>query len=136
MALHARHRARTLYIYPAEALTDIFIGPDAAFACLEILALIVMNQNPEAQLWQGRRSKSDFSVVFEQVTYTPQLEAKRQGLPPDDAQKRCAETPTVQLTFSPPVAQQAERPLGGSQRELHQFGRMTATAASPTHTLT
>ena len=78
-------RAGTLYTYPAEALTGIYIGPDAAFACLEIRALIVMNQNPAVQLWQGRRSKSDFSVVFEQVTYTPHLEAKRRGLLPDGA---------------------------------------------------
>ena len=28
----------------------------------------------------------------------------------------------LQLTFLPPAAHQAERPLGGSQRELHPFG--------------
>lgn len=73
-------KAGTLYTYPAEALTGIFIGPDAAFASFEILALIIMNQNPSVQLWQGRRSKSEFSVEFEPVTYTPYLEAKRLGL--------------------------------------------------------
>ncbi len=78
-------KAGTRYTYPAEALTGIFIGPDAGFASFEILALIVMNQNPQTQLWQGRRSKSDFSVVFEPVTYTPHLEAKRRGLLPKDA---------------------------------------------------
>jgi hypothetical protein len=78
-------KAGTLYTYPAEALTGVFVGPDAAFASFEILALIVMNQNPEVQLWQGRRSKSDFSVKFELVTYTSHLEAKRLGLLPSDA---------------------------------------------------
>ncbi|UDF36839.1 UNVERIFIED_ORG: DUF2971 domain-containing protein [Shinella sp. XGS7] len=77
--------AGTLYTYPAQALTGIYVGPDAAFASFEILALIAMNQNPEVQLWQGRRSKSDFSVVFEPVTYTPHLEAKRLGLLSGDA---------------------------------------------------
>lgn len=72
--------AGTVYTYPAEALTGVFIGPDAGFASFEIAALIVMNQNPEVKLWQGQRSKSDFSVVFQQVTYTPHLEAKRRGL--------------------------------------------------------
>ncbi|WP_374479331.1 DUF2971 domain-containing protein [Zoogloea sp.] len=78
-------KAGTLYTYPAEALTGIFIGPDAAFASFEILALIIMNQNPGVQLWQGRRSQSEFSVEFEPVTYTPHLEAKRLGLLPRDA---------------------------------------------------
>lgn len=77
--------AGTLYTYPARALTGIFVGPDAAFASFEILALIILNQNPEVQLWQGHRSKSDFSVVFEPVTYTPHLDAKRRGLLPGDA---------------------------------------------------
>lgn len=79
------NEARTIYTYPAEALTGVFIGPDAAFASFEILALIVMNQNPGVKLWQGQRSKSEFSVVFDQVTYTPHLEARRRGLLPGDA---------------------------------------------------
>lgn len=78
-------QAGTLYTYSAEALTGVFIGPDAAFASFEILALIVMNQNPTVQLWQGKRSMSEFSIVFEPVTYTPHLEAKRRGLLDGDA---------------------------------------------------
>lgn len=79
------NEAGTIFGYPAEALTGVFIGPDAGFASFEIVALIVMNQNPNVQLWQGHRSKSDFSVVFERVTYTPHLEAKRSGLLQGDA---------------------------------------------------
>lgn len=80
-----RHQAGTAYTYPAEALTGIYMGPDAAFASFEITALIVANQNPGVQLWRGERSKSDFSVVFESVTYTSHLEAKHRGLLPRDA---------------------------------------------------
>jgi hypothetical protein len=80
------NEAGTVYTYPAEALTDVFLGPDAGFTSLEIIALIVMNQNSSVRLWRGRRSKSEFSVVFDSVTYMPHLEAKRCGLlRPDDA---------------------------------------------------
>jgi hypothetical protein len=72
--------AGTIYTYPAKSLSGIYIGPDAGFASFEIIALIVMNQNPEVKLWQGKRSKSEFSVVFEQVTYMSHLEAKHSGL--------------------------------------------------------
>lgn len=78
-------KAGTLYTYAPEALTGVFMGPDAAYASFEIIALIVMNQNPGVQLWKGRRSKSDFSVIFEPVAYTPHVEAKRLGLVPRDA---------------------------------------------------
>lgn len=75
----------TIYNYTAEALSGLYIGPDASFSSLEILSLIVMNQNPQVKIWQGQRSKSDFSVVFQEVTYTPHLEAKRRGLLQDNA---------------------------------------------------
>jgi hypothetical protein len=76
------NRAGTVYKYPAEALTGIYIGPDTTHASLEIVALIITNQNPDVKIWQGKRSKSDFSVVFEHITYTPHIEAKRLGLLP------------------------------------------------------
>ena len=79
------NQAGTIYTYPAKALTGLFMGPDAGFALFEIAALILMNQNPGVKLWQGRRNKSDFSVVFEDVTYTPHLDAKRRGLLAGDA---------------------------------------------------
>jgi hypothetical protein len=69
--------AGTLYHYPAESLSGIYIGPDAPFSNLEIIALILGGQNQETQLWQGRRSKTSFSVEFEPIKYIPHIEAKR-----------------------------------------------------------
>lgn len=68
------------YTYSSSALTGIYFGPDMPHAALEIIALILAGQNEHVQLWQGSRSKSNFSVEFRPVTYTPHLEAKRKGL--------------------------------------------------------
>jgi Protein of unknown function (DUF2971) len=73
-------QAGIAYSYPSNALTGVYIGPDANFASFEIIALIIANQNPSVKLWQGHRSKSEFQVDFELATYVPYLEAKRQGL--------------------------------------------------------
>jgi len=77
-------KAGTVYTYPTEALTGVFIGPDAPYSTLEIIALVLAGQNPEVQLWQGKRSKSAFTVIFEPVTYTSHIEAKRLGLLPPE----------------------------------------------------
>ena len=79
------NQAGTAYTYPPEALSGVYMGPDAAFASFEIIALILAGQNPDVQLWKGIRSKSEFSVAFEPVTYTPHIEAKRLGRTPGDA---------------------------------------------------
>lgn len=79
------NEAGTVYTYPPETLTGVFMGPEAAFASFEIIALIIANQNPAVQLWQGKRSRSEFSVVFEPVTYTSHIEAKRLGRTTGDA---------------------------------------------------
>ena len=77
----ALHReAGTAYTYPSEALKGIYLGPEASFTTFEIVALILAGQNEEVKLWQGKRSKADFSVDFELVTYTSHLEARRLGL--------------------------------------------------------
>lgn len=70
----------TAYTYETEALTGVYFGPEAAFSSIEIIALILAGQNTQVKFWRGQRSKSDFTVDFEQVTYTPHLEAKRLGL--------------------------------------------------------
>jgi hypothetical protein len=72
--------AGTAYTYDSSALTGVYLGPEASFASFEIIALILVGQNPNVQLWQGHRSRSDFSVVFEPVTYTSHAEAKKLGL--------------------------------------------------------
>ena len=77
-ALHKE--AGTAYTYPADALTGVYLGPEASFTTFEIIALILAGQNEHVKLWTGTRSKADFSVDFEPATYTPHLEAKRRGL--------------------------------------------------------
>jgi hypothetical protein len=76
------NEAGTVYHYPAEAITGVYIGPDAPLASLEIIALILSGQNPGVQIWRGRRSRSAFSVEFDSVSYTSHTDAKRQGLIP------------------------------------------------------
>ncbi|WP_429220340.1 DUF2971 domain-containing protein [Aeromonas veronii] len=72
--------AGTAFCYESTALTGVYFGPDMSFSAIEIIALILAGQNEHVQLWQGRRSKSCFSVDFQRVTYTPYLEAKRMSL--------------------------------------------------------
>ena len=72
--------AGTAFGYPDTALKAIYFGPDISFTSFEIIALILQGQNAHAKLMKGTCSKSDFSVLFEEVTYTPHLEAKKLGL--------------------------------------------------------
>lgn len=72
--------AGTAYHYPAEALTGVYFGPEASLTSFEIIALVLAGQNEHVNLWKGIRSKSNFSVRFEHVTYTTHIEAKRRGL--------------------------------------------------------
>lgn len=73
-------KASTAYVYDSDALTGIYLGPEMPFSRLEIVALILKGQNEFVQLWQGRRSAETFKVEFDPITYTPHLEAKRNGL--------------------------------------------------------
>jgi len=70
----------TAYTYPAEALVGVYMGPESSFTAFEIVALILAGQNEHVKLWKGSRSRSEFAVAFEPVTYTPHLEAKRRSL--------------------------------------------------------
>jgi hypothetical protein len=77
-AIHAQ--AGTRYTYPTECLTGVYFGPDISRESLEIICLILGGQNETVKFWCGKRSTTEFKVVFEHFTYTPHLEAKRQGL--------------------------------------------------------
>jgi hypothetical protein len=70
----------TEYGYPSSVLTGVYFGPDMEYAATEIIALILAGQNEHVKLWKGSRSKESFSVEFQQITYTPYLEAKRKGM--------------------------------------------------------
>lgn len=74
------NQAGTPYTYAAETLVGVYMGPESSFTAFEIVALILASQNEHVQLWKGARSRSEFVVDFEPVTYTTHLEAKRRGL--------------------------------------------------------
>jgi hypothetical protein len=67
--------AGTSVTYPAECLTGVYLGPEIDFESLEIICLILQSQNPHVKFWKGTRSKTEFKVDFEQVTYTSFLAA-------------------------------------------------------------
>lgn len=69
----------TAYVYPADALTGVYFGPRASYTSLEVVALILKGQNENVKLWKGSVSQTAFEVIFEPVTYTSYLDAKRQG---------------------------------------------------------
>jgi hypothetical protein len=77
-AIHAQ--ANTRYTYPADSLTGVYFGPDISEESKEIICLILGGQNEIVKFWQGKLSKTEFKVEFEQITYTPHLDAKRRGL--------------------------------------------------------
>jgi hypothetical protein len=47
---------------------------------LEIICLIINGQNPNVRFWEGKRSKIEFKVDFNEFTYTSFLKAKELGL--------------------------------------------------------
>lgn len=77
-AIHAA--AGTEYVYPANALTGVYFGPDIKPQPLEIVCLILQGQNKGVRFWRGHRSNTEFRVLFEEFTYTSFAEAKAQGL--------------------------------------------------------
>jgi hypothetical protein len=77
-ALH--NVAGTQYIYPPEALTGVYFGPDIDNESLEIVCLVLAGQNESVRFYKGSRSTTEFRVLFEEFTYTSYLEAKKLGL--------------------------------------------------------
>ena len=72
--------ANVLFTYPAEALKAVYFGPNIDRLALDIVCVILAGQNPDVELWVGRRSDREFKVEFEQKTYTPYIVAKRLGI--------------------------------------------------------
>jgi len=77
-AIHAV--AGTQFTYLSEALTGVYFGPDIDTKSMEIVCLVLSGQNERVRFWRGRRSTTEFKVLFEEFTYTSYLEAKRKGL--------------------------------------------------------
>ncbi|MDR4485590.1 MAG: DUF2971 domain-containing protein [Nitrospirales bacterium] len=72
--------AGTQYIYPPNALTGVYFGPDIDNDSLEIVCLILAGQNENVRFYKGARSTSEFRVLFKELTYTSYLQAKKLGL--------------------------------------------------------
>jgi hypothetical protein len=68
--------AGTAYIYPTEALTGVYFGPNMAFEIIEIICLVLKGQNPHAKFYKGKRSEITFKVEFEEINYTSCIEAQ------------------------------------------------------------
>jgi len=68
----------TAYRYPAEWLTGVYFGPRMGMEWCEIICLILQTQNSRVKFWRGRRSEKEFKVVFEQLSYTPSADVKRE----------------------------------------------------------
>ena len=79
-AIH--HAAGTQFGYSASSLTGVYFGPDIDRQSLEIICLILAGQNDSVRFWSGSRSTTNFSVLFEEFSYVPHLQAKEQGLVP------------------------------------------------------
>ncbi|WP_366929390.1 DUF2971 domain-containing protein [Polaromonas sp.] len=77
-AIHAQ--TGTKFVYDSECLTGIFFGPDISQDSLKIICLILGGRNESVKFWRGRRSTTEFKVVFAHFVYTPTIEAKRRGL--------------------------------------------------------
>lgn len=72
--------ADSLYGYPSDSLTGVYMGPEIGPRSLEIICLILKNQNLTVKFWRGKRSTTKFKIEFEPFEYTPYLEAARLGL--------------------------------------------------------
>jgi len=73
-------KAGTLFSYKPEALKAVYFGPDIERQALEIVCLILAGQNSDVELWEGKRSETEFKTQFSFFTYTSHIEAKRKGL--------------------------------------------------------
>ncbi len=70
----------TEYVYPAEALTGVYFGPDIENSAVEIVCLILAGQNENVRLWKGSRSSTEFRVTFEEFKYASHLQARLMAL--------------------------------------------------------
>lgn len=69
-----------LFHYQAASLTGVYFGPESMGVSQEIICLILQGQNENVSFYRGRRSETEFKVVFERFTYTPHLVVKKAGL--------------------------------------------------------
>jgi hypothetical protein len=73
-------KAGTCYAYEAASLEAVYFGPNIPDDLLQIAILILMGQNSTVSFYRGKRSESEFRMLFDGFTYTPVVEAKLKGL--------------------------------------------------------
>lgn len=66
----------TEFVYPSDALTGIYFGPEMLEEAIEICCLVLRGQNRNVKLWRGQRSTDEFKVNFSEFTYSTHLESK------------------------------------------------------------
>jgi hypothetical protein len=76
-AIH--NQVGTSFVYKADSLKAVYFGPHIQREALEIICLILAGQNPAVDVWQGKRSTTQFKVEFEKSSYTPYILAKSRG---------------------------------------------------------
>lgn len=72
--------AGTLFCYPPEVPKGVYFGSAMSRESIEIICLILEGQNPDVELWLGKRSRGEFKMEFSPTSYTPHIDAKRLGL--------------------------------------------------------
>lgn len=75
-------RAGTSWRYEAASLEAVYFGPNAPEDLVEIALLILTGQNETVRFFRGRRSESEFRMLFDEITYMSHLQAKTKGLLP------------------------------------------------------
>ncbi len=73
-------KAGTLFTYEDKALKAVYLGPDIDINSLNIICLILAGQNPDVELWRGKRSSEKFEVIFDRFTYISYVESIKAGL--------------------------------------------------------
>lgn len=73
-------QAGTSWIYESSSLEAVYFGPNAPEDLVEIALLILSGQNDKVRFYKGRRSSSEFKMLFDEFTYMSYLQAKSKGL--------------------------------------------------------
>jgi hypothetical protein len=73
-------KAGTCWTYESSSLEAVYFGPSVPDDLLQIALVMLMGQNSTVRFYRGRRSDTDFRMLFDSFTYTPVLEAKAKGL--------------------------------------------------------
>jgi hypothetical protein len=72
--------AGTRYRYSPEMLTGTYFGPDIDPQTFKVVCFILAGQNDTILFWKRPLSVTEIRFLFEEIEYTPHLQAKRKGM--------------------------------------------------------